>query len=61
MTRKDYKLIAGAVNKALDRVEHIHQADWIIEEVVHRLGAVLYQDNPRFKYEKFYAACGLGE
>ena len=50
MTRKDYQLIAGAINGASS-----------VADVVDRLCFALESDNPRFDRATFYAACGLDD
>jgi hypothetical protein len=48
MTRKDYVLIAKAIQESADKVE-----------IAHALAAILGADNPRFDRARFLAACGV--
>ncbi len=49
MTRKDYKLIARALNALQSRPT--------IVQVVEALSAELAAQNPKFDKEKFFSAC----
>ena len=65
MTRKDYILIAAAINDAY------HSASFVNEEITrvavlhgidcaaNYLAAALGRDNPRFDRSRFVKACGL--
>lgn len=61
MTKKDYKLIAGAINYAIytdtdkrkNNSEVNFRTDWIINQISYELK----RDNPRFDEKKFYSAC----
>jgi hypothetical protein len=63
MTKKDYILIAEAINYSLESYLQTPIVDrsprsaieWVTVNIAHRLEG----NNPRFDYEKFYLACGL--
>ena len=48
MTRKDYILIAKAIQESTDKTE-----------IAYAIATVLAADNPRFDRARFLAACGL--
>jgi len=52
MTKKDYKIIAGALK------QHIN-GNYV--EIVDALIKALANENPRFDGSKFYDACGIKE
>ena len=65
MTRKDYKIIAGAISDAT-HFEYVedgyhetpsknHVIDWT--DLVSYLGIALEKENPNFDYRKFADAC----
>lgn len=56
MTKKDYELIAEAINKSEKRNYGSHI---ITGDLVHNLMIALKQDNPRFNSDKFIIACGI--
>lgn len=55
MTRKDYKLIADAVNEARMLAEHPDS----VQLAAQTLATALAKDNPRFDMERFIEACGF--
>jgi hypothetical protein len=63
MTRKDYVLIAKAVQEAQIRAfttDHDYAAFVAgVHAVVQETMRVLAEDNPRFNRERFAQACGL--
>jgi hypothetical protein len=72
MSKKDYIAIAKMLKLQLDSqlnaecITPYWQANrdgqvTAIENVVKRMAEILAVDNPRFKYETFYKACGLDE
>ena len=55
MTKKDYELIAEALNfETKSKVQKN-----VRENAVYRLGVRLHKDNPRFNWDKFIVACGI--
>lgn len=58
MTRKDYQLIADAMQDL-----YLGRADWqrSLSQTANKLADFLAKDNPRFNREKFLTACGLNE
>lgn len=55
MTKKDYELIAKAVNfETRSKVQKNVRVN-----VIARLGISLQKDNPQFDYDKFVVACGI--
>lgn len=58
MTRKDYKLIADAVNEARLLSNYV-LPERAIELVAQTLATALAKDNPRFDMERFIEACGF--
>jgi len=62
MTRKDYQLIAGSIEKlvkGLSREEYFVHYLPVIRELVNDLSDQLAQDNPRFNRATFWTACSL--
>ncbi len=59
MTKKDYVLIANAINKESERSlgDNISRTTYCA--IVDNLVYVFSLDNPRFNAKKFYDACGL--
>ena len=55
MTRKDYEMIAAAIERATHSDEPLSQAALIVSELANTFKA----DNPRFDAEKFIRACGF--
>lgn len=55
MTKKDYELIAGAIQQ--HRKSYGGRTDAIVKEVVYSLSQELQRDNDRFNPEKFTQAC----
>lgn len=60
MTRKDYILIAAALNEARE-FSTIEERRYGVERAALRLADAIGQDNPRFDRGRFLAACGLTE
>jgi hypothetical protein len=60
MTKKDYCLIATAINRARWNVSQCNQTSTeSIDTLVVYLAAMLKQDNPRFDEDKFKKACQI--
>jgi hypothetical protein len=62
MTRKDYLLIAEAINKSLIYVQHsksLATAEQGVGIVASLVTEALADDNPNFNSERFLAACGM--
>lgn len=57
MTRKDYVLIAEAVNLAKDQTRPAERDP--IYWTAHFVANALRRDNPRFEKARFMAACGF--
>ena len=57
MTRKDYELIAQAINAEYSRKGLRLAAVVAILDVARSLADALHKDNPRFAREKFVRAC----
>ena len=56
MTRKDYQALAGAIAQAAARSGASEAQQRIY---VQEVAEVLYRDNNRFDYKRFYEACGV--
>ena len=61
MTRKDYKLIAEVLNRAIKNWEGFDQErpEEVVSMIAKTLSSQLIQDNPRFDRTKFLEACGV--
>ena len=61
MTRKDYKLIAEVLSRAIKNWEGFEQErpEEVISMIAKTLSSQLIQDNPRFDRAKFLTACGV--
>ena len=61
MTRKDYKLIAEVLNRAVKIWEGFDQErpEEVVSMIAKTLSSQLIQDNPRFDRAKFLDACGV--
>jgi len=57
MTRKDYILIAAAIQSAM--IQGYSGAEWARQCVAHNIALALANDNPRFDRERFLKACGV--
>ncbi len=65
MTKKDYILIAGAINvvkKGIDNLPHLTESARIsrhqgISDIVIQLSGELKKQNPLFNHNKFVEAC----
>lgn len=59
MSRKDYELIAKAINE--ERIAVSLNADYVraLMLMSHRLASALLSDNPRFNRATFINACGF--
>lgn len=58
MTKKDYIVIARALNKVGKNTPVQKKQQWqAIMNVVIALGQELQEDNPRFDYHRFVEAC----
>lgn len=60
MTRKDYELIAAALNTALNDVNGPGETTGI-RSAIARIADALQADNPRFNPDLFVGACVLGQ
>ena len=66
MTRRDYVLIAGALERVWDLYvlsecdDRVHPSE-VLERVISEVGGVLAADNPRFDEGRFIAAAVSGE
>jgi hypothetical protein len=56
MTRKDYKVIAGAINDVLTTNVLTEDQRFAIAKVTQTLGRELQRDNGRFDYGRFLGA-----
>ena len=56
MTKKDFELIASAVNELFLGHTNWHRS---LEQVANKLAEKLAEKNPRFNKEKFLLACGV--
>lgn len=56
MTKKDFELIANAINELF-----LGHKNWSrsLEQVANKLAEKLAETNPRFNREKFLIACGV--
>jgi hypothetical protein len=61
MTRKDYELIAKAINLAVRGAIALDRPLSELRFLAATLAMDLRRDNPRFDEDKFLKACGLGE
>jgi hypothetical protein len=59
MTRKDYVLIATALNRARDHGSFNYEEKSQHEFDCHYVADALSQDNPRFDRARFLKACGV--
>jgi len=59
MTRKDYQLIAGVFNEALQTTQDDPKAVKAIRLTAMFLSSDLERDNPRFDRARFLTACGV--
>ena len=61
MTRKDYELIARALNRANENWQGFEEENpqVVITAICAYLAKELVQDNPRFDRTRFLSACGL--
>jgi len=61
MTRKDYELIAKAINRQYHwfLINPSNSATNGIEHVIYQLIENLQEDNPRFRRDIFLKACGI--
>lgn len=64
MTRKDYELIAKAINDTRlrigDDLGHNPEQNRGVRRAAAHLADALAQDNPRFDAQRFLTACGYG-
>lgn len=56
MTKKDHKLIAKAINEAIEN-RHEKDSRQVSVDVVSNLGRALFEDNNNFDFTKFSHAC----
>ena len=59
MTRKDYVLVAEAINSVRCETREAGRDDLPVFSVAHRLAHRLKLDNPAFERARFMAACGF--
>lgn len=60
MTKKDYLLIASALNGAVNPESNNKvEEEELLKYVADRLADVLAADNPLFNRDRFMAACGF--
>ncbi len=60
MTRKDYELIAAAINEAAVIARaHAGKEPLAVRSTAHKIAGALAKDNARFDQERFMAACGF--
>jgi len=59
MTTRDYKMVAGALNRVKPRTISPYRECW--NRVVEALVKDMKRDNPRFKPAQFRAACVGGD
>lgn len=73
MTRQDYIMIARVVRETLENIPTVgtwtHETQiecdmWSsyrngVKQLTQRLAEEMKRDNPRFRYDKFFEACGL--
>ncbi len=61
MTRKDYQLIAAAINGVYDSIAENTDANSShttgVDIVMYAIASALAEDNPRFSFELFLTAC----
>ena len=60
-TRNLYREIASMIADDLNQAAHPHTEAYRqgVAMTASRLADVLQADNPRFRYDRFFAACGL--
>lgn len=59
MTRKDYKLVAGALHVIRQELHTHNNSAYTLERIAKVLAVQLQADNPRFDRARFLAACGV--
>lgn len=70
MTRKDFNLIAAAINEARLKIENTPATKSVdvvgkiemlrgVEQTARQLAIELIKTNPRFAYDRFITACGF--
>jgi hypothetical protein len=60
-SRKLYRALADDVNAALAAMQDNKEGREGVAALARRMSDTLRYDNPRFRYDKFYEACGLTE
>lgn len=58
MTRKDYVAFAGMLS---EEIRNYPAGRSFTARVARNIANILKDDSPRFRYDTFYAACGLDE
>ena len=58
MTKKDYILLAGAIQESMPNDSYMERAEQY-KITARKIAEALASDNPRFNYNTFYNACGL--
>jgi hypothetical protein len=65
MTRKDYKIIAQAIKDSMEMNKHSWKTTDVTDRQIGIIGLAetlairLQEDNPNFKSDVFYKACGI--
>lgn len=61
MTRKDYIIIAAVFKQMLEDPASAAAGPIALKRAAERMAHALKQDNSRFDYSRFLAACGIKE
>ena len=64
MTKKDYELITGAINRSRSTWNPPNNQEYelinaVFQDIILELASALYKDNPRFDRIKFCQAVGI--
>ena len=70
MTKKDYELIASVIRGRIENTKMLDKLDWsqkdidtgvaVLEQLTYYLANQLETKNPKFDYNRFLTACGVG-
>lgn len=60
-SRRMYQAVARSISRELTSPEHNNGQKHAIAAVARRIASDFSDDNPRFRHDKFYAACGLND
>lgn len=60
MSRKDYRAIADVIENEM-RFAKSDETRQAIANIAREMARVFKADNPRFRFDVFYSACGLTE